>query len=155
MSRDMRVISIALIPMPAPSTIQSQQRAMTTTSAATTTVRSRRNIASSSDGAASVIAANAIRASAVTYLPSPFREQSIRPLDRRVVAILAGVVPTHAVVGEGAALAAYSKRQFVRRYWMAGCPPDLAGWVQASQWLHGHLHNPRYLYRVVFPVHDV
>src|SRR5258708_1460216 len=57
MSRGMRVISTALISMPAPSAIQSQESPMTMTSAATTTARSRRNTASSTDGAASVIAA--------------------------------------------------------------------------------------------------
>jgi hypothetical protein len=76
-------------------------------------------------------------------------------MDWRVVAVLARIIPAHAVVGEGAALAAYRKRQSIRRYWMADCTPNLAGWMKASQRFHRHLHNPGNLYRVVFSIHGV
>ena len=35
------------------------------------------------------------------------RELLVRPADRRVVAVLAGIIPAHPVIGEGAAAAAY------------------------------------------------
>ena len=47
----------------------------------------------------------------------------VRPADRRVMAVLAGIVPAHAVVGEGAALGAHSERELVRRDRMARPPP--------------------------------
>ena len=57
------VIATALIPVPAPSTIQTHATTMTATSAATTTKRSRRSTASRTVGSVAVIAVpgNAIR----------------------------------------------------------------------------------------------
>src|SRR5512139_3525159 len=151
MSRGMRVISMALMPMPAPVTIQSQESAMTRTSATTTTARSRRNTASNTDVASSVTAAGR------PYFTRPLRailvRALVRPTNRRVVSVLAGIVPTHAVVGERAVLAANGKRKFIWRNRMADRSPNLAGWVKAAQRFHRHGRYAGNVDRSAFPLH--
>ena len=57
------------------------------------------------------------------------------------MAVLAGIVPAHAVVGKGAALAAHSKRELVRRDRMANRRPNLAAAMHGRQGLYGHMHD--------------
>src|ERR1700674_5723711 len=73
-----------------------------------------------------------------------------RPADRRVVAVLAGIVPAHAVVGKSVALGAHGEHQFVGRNGMTGRTPSLAAGMRARQRLDrqmhdaGNLHPPRF-----------
>src|SRR5258707_5453415 len=57
------------------------------------------------------------------------------------MAVLARIVPAHAVVVEGATAATYCKRHLVRRDRMADCRPRLATRVHCRQRLHRHLQD--------------
>src|ERR1700730_9353882 len=48
----------------------------------------------------------------------------VGPANRRVMAVLAGIVPAHSVIRKGAARPAERERQLVGRDRMAGCRPD-------------------------------
>src|SRR5690348_501064 len=153
MSRGMRVISIALMPMPAPATIQVQASAMTTVKAPTTTARSRRNKASNIEVDSSVTASR--RPHFQSALWDEGWAGSIRPMNGSVVSILAGIVPTHAVVGERAVLAANGKRKPVWRDGMTDRGPNLAGRVQAAQRFYRDVRDPGDADRTVLPLHGV
>src|SRR5476651_2050181 len=64
----------------------------------------------------------------------------VRPTNRRVMAVLARIVPAHAVVGKGAALDAHSKCELIRDR-MTNRRPDLAAAMHGRQRLHRHMHD--------------
>src|SRR5215207_6003602 len=66
------------------------------------------------------------------------------------MAVLAGIVPAHAVVGEGAALGADSERELVRRDRMARRRPNLAAAMHRRQGLDRHLHDAGDFRRAAF-----
>src|SRR5271155_10329 len=63
----------------------------------------------------------------------------VGPAYRRVMAVLAGIVPAHSVIGEDAARPADRERQRVGRDRMAGRRPDFLVLAKARQRLHPHI----------------
>src|SRR4029079_1023658 len=70
--------------------------------------------------------------------------------DWRVMAVLARIVPAHAVVGKGTAFDANSERELVRGYWMAGRHPNLTAWMHGRQRLNRHVHDAGNFCRAAF-----
>src|SRR5258708_30771236 len=68
----------------------------------------------------------------------------IRPADWRVMAVPAGIVPAHPVVGNRAAAAAHRQRDPVRCDGVAERRPDLAARMHGRNRLDGHLHDAGY-----------
>ena len=56
------------------------------------------------------------------------------------MAVLAGIVPAHAVVGKGATLDAHTKRELIRDR-MTNRRPNLAAAMHGRQRLHRHMHD--------------
>src|SRR5262249_10207977 len=67
----------------------------------------------------------------------------VRPANWRVVAVLAGIVPAHAMIVERIALGPYGKRELVRIDRMADRGPDLPAFVHGRQRLYRHFQGIR------------
>src|SRR6516225_11054163 len=79
----------------------------------------------------------------------------IRPTDWGVMAVPAGIVPAHPVVGKRAAAAAHSQRDPVRCDGVAERRPDLAARMHGWYGLHGHLHDAGYFHRPALPLNRI
>src|ERR1700722_17022532 len=58
----------------------------------------------------------------------------IGPLDVSIVAVLAGVIPTHAMIAKRISVRAYGECQFFRVDRMAGVRPHLPTGMHGRQW---------------------
>src|SRR3984885_14253522 len=65
----------------------------------------------------------------------------IRPVDRCVVAVLARIVPAHAVIGKPIALAAQAECELVGRNRMTSRSPSLTTGVRTGERLDRQMHN--------------
>src|SRR5262245_4298237 len=77
----------------------------------------------------------------------------VRPVNWRVVAVLAGIVPAHAVVVECTALGPYGKRELVRIDRMADRGPYLTALVHARKRLYRHFQDIRNLRRALLTIY--
>src|SRR5262245_20253712 len=64
---------------------------------------------------------------------APNASRLIGPADRRVMTILAGIVPAHPVIAERVAGRTHAERQLVRADWMAGVCAHLSAWMRGRQ----------------------
>src|ERR1700761_8863111 len=79
----------------------------------------------------------------------------VGPAYRRVMAVLAGIVPAHSVIGKSAARPADCERQPVGRDRMAGRRPDFLVLPEARQRLDRHIHDAPNLGRACLAGHSI
>src|ERR1700730_9514081 len=68
------------------------------------------------------------------------------------MAVLAGIVPTHAVIAERIPGRAYGERQLVGAHRMAGVCPYLAARMRRRQWINRQVQNARDFRRTLLAV---
>src|ERR1700730_1079132 len=68
------------------------------------------------------------------------------------MAVLAGIVPTHAVIAERIHGRAYGERQLVGAHRMAGVCPYLAARMRRRQWINRQVQNTRDFRRTLLAV---
>src|SRR5262249_34268359 len=86
---------------------------------------------------------------------APNASRLIGPADWRVVAVLAGIVPTHPVIAERVAGRTHAERQLFWADWMAGVCPHLSAWMRSRQRIYGHVQDVRDFRRTLLAVDPV
>src|SRR6266568_5424673 len=67
----------------------------------------------------------------------------VRPADRRIEAVLAGIIPAHAMIAERIAGGADCQRHLVGANRMADARPHFPARMHGRQWIDGHVQNTR------------
>src|SRR6516162_363635 len=67
----------------------------------------------------------------------------IRPADLSIVAVLAGIIPTHAVIAKRIPVRSHGEGQFFRVDRMASVRPHLPTGMHGRQWINGQVQDAR------------